>query len=113
MLNRSTCAKKMSQEPPTRNKKKSSTGSARGTRTNASYFEDTRDQLALVGPAVKVSLLISEYARLAVGYVLIRMFAKATVPVCTCKLMKPESASSLFFLPRNFSLGSAGSRSEE
>src|SRR5207248_2648734 len=45
----------------------------------------------------------------SLGYGLMRMLAKATVPVWTCRPMKPESGSSLFFRPRNFSLGSDGS----
>jgi hypothetical protein len=40
---------------------------------------------------------------------LIRIFAKATLPVCTCRPMKPESGSSLLMRPRKRSLGSAGS----
>src|SRR5712691_5703309 len=52
---------------------------------------------------------MSQGCRELVCYGLMRMLAKATVPVWTCRPMKPESGSSLFFRPRNFSLGSDGS----
>jgi hypothetical protein len=38
-----------------------------------------------------------------------RIFAKATLPVCTCRPMKPESGSSLLMRPRKRSFGSPGS----
>ena len=43
------------------------------------------------------------------SYALIRILAKATFPVCTCRPMKPESGSSLFFRPRKRSIGSPAS----
>ena len=45
----------------------------------------------------------------APSYALIRILAKATFPVCTCRPMKPESGSSLFLRPRKRSVGSPAS----